>query len=151
MEEYGWDMRFEGLIAEVAGQFLNRFDPEMEYCWIAERAGINIGSVLIANGGDGIAKLRLLYIDKAARGLGLGRTLVENASALPSQGISADIALDQRHPAHRPQHLCQGRLPPCLRGETQHVRSRTQRPDLGTRSLNCQNAKVSLDLETIVS
>jgi DNA-binding MarR family transcriptional regulator/GNAT superfamily N-acetyltransferase len=76
MEEYGWDMRFEGLIAEVAGQFLNRFDPEMEYCWIAERAGINIGSVLITNGGDGIAKLRLLYIDKSARGLGLGRTLV---------------------------------------------------------------------------
>jgi DNA-binding MarR family transcriptional regulator/GNAT superfamily N-acetyltransferase len=75
--EYGWDMRFEGLIAEVAGRFLTNFDPAMEYCWIAERGGINIGSALITNGGDGIAKLRLLYIDKSARGLGLGKTLVD--------------------------------------------------------------------------
>ncbi|MDM9621043.1 helix-turn-helix domain-containing GNAT family N-acetyltransferase [Rhizobium sp. S96] len=76
-EEYGWDMRFEGLVADVAGKFLTNFDPAMEYCWIAERAGVNIGSVLIANGGDSIAKLRLLYVDKAARGLGLGKTLVD--------------------------------------------------------------------------
>ncbi len=75
-EEYGWDMRFEGLIAEVAGRFLTNFDPAMEYAWIAERGGVNIGSILITNGGDGIAKLRLLYIDKSARGLGLGKTLV---------------------------------------------------------------------------
>ncbi|WP_111562009.1 bifunctional helix-turn-helix transcriptional regulator/GNAT family N-acetyltransferase [Rhizobium sp.] len=76
-EEYGWDMRFEGLVAEVAGRFLTNFDPAMEYGWIAERGGINIGSVLMTNGGDGIAKLRLLYIDKSARGLGLGKTLVD--------------------------------------------------------------------------
>ncbi|NLS04793.1 MarR family transcriptional regulator [Rhizobium sp. P32RR-XVIII] len=76
-EEYGWDMRFEGLVAEVAGRFLANFDPEMEYCWIAERDGINVGSVLVTNGGDGIAKLRLLYVDKAARGLGLGKMLVD--------------------------------------------------------------------------
>ncbi len=49
----------------------------MEYCWIAERGGINIGSVLVTNGGDGVAKLRLLYVDKAARGLGLGKMLVD--------------------------------------------------------------------------
>ncbi|MDQ0563494.1 DNA-binding MarR family transcriptional regulator/GNAT superfamily N-acetyltransferase [Rhizobium mesoamericanum] len=75
-EEYGWDMRFEGLVAEVAGKFLANFDPSMEYCWIAERGGINIGSILLTNGGDGVAKLRLLYVDKAARGLGLGKMLV---------------------------------------------------------------------------
>ncbi|RUM08412.1 bifunctional helix-turn-helix transcriptional regulator/GNAT family N-acetyltransferase [Rhizobium chutanense] len=76
-EEYGWDLRFEALIAEVAGKFLANFDPALEYCWIAERGGINIGSVLITNGGDGIAKLRLLYVDKSARGLGLGKLLVD--------------------------------------------------------------------------
>lgn len=76
-EEYGWDMRFEGLVAEVAGRFLRDFDPAMDYCWIAERGGINIGSILITNGGDGVAKLRLLYIDRSARGLGLGKTLVD--------------------------------------------------------------------------
>ncbi|OWV91588.1 bifunctional helix-turn-helix transcriptional regulator/GNAT family N-acetyltransferase [Rhizobium sp. R693] len=76
-EEYGWDMRFEGLVAEVAGKFLANFDPSMEYCWIAERGGINVGSILVTNGGDGVAKLRLLYVDKAARGLGLGKMLVD--------------------------------------------------------------------------
>ncbi|MHC2297070.1 bifunctional helix-turn-helix transcriptional regulator/GNAT family N-acetyltransferase [Rhizobium mongolense] len=76
-EEYGWDMRFEGLVAEVAGKFLAGFDPAMEYCWIAERNGINVGSILVTNGGDGVAKLRLLYVDEAARGLGLGKTLVD--------------------------------------------------------------------------
>ncbi|MDC9809979.1 MULTISPECIES: bifunctional helix-turn-helix transcriptional regulator/GNAT family N-acetyltransferase [Rhizobium] len=75
-EEYGWDLRFEALVAEVAGKFLANFDPALEYCWIAERRGVNIGSVLITNGGDGIAKLRLLYVDRSARGLGLGKLLV---------------------------------------------------------------------------
>ncbi|KRB61502.1 MarR family transcriptional regulator [Rhizobium sp. Root708] len=76
-EEYGWDARFEALVADVASKFLANFDPALEYCWIAERDGNNVGSILIANGGNGIAKLRLLYVDKSARGLGLGRTLVE--------------------------------------------------------------------------
>ncbi|TLX14274.1 bifunctional helix-turn-helix transcriptional regulator/GNAT family N-acetyltransferase [Rhizobium sp. MHM7A] len=75
-EEYGWDLRFEALVAEVAGKFLANFDPEKEYCWIAERGGVNVGSVLVTDGGDGVAKLRLLYVDKSARGLGLGKLLV---------------------------------------------------------------------------
>lgn len=76
-EEFGWDMRFEALVADVGGKFLASFDPAMEHCWIAEQNGTNVGSVLITNGGDGVAKLRLLYVDKAARGLGLGKSLVE--------------------------------------------------------------------------
>ncbi|MDL2409251.1 GNAT family N-acetyltransferase [Rhizobium calliandrae] len=75
-EEFGWDMRFEGLVAEVAGKFLSNFNPEKDRCWIAERGGLNVGSVMVADGGDGVAKLRLLYVDKTARGLGLGKLLV---------------------------------------------------------------------------
>ncbi|MGO7675481.1 GNAT family N-acetyltransferase, partial [Rhizobium ruizarguesonis] len=51
--------------------------PVKEYCWIAERGGVNVGSVLVTKGGDGVAKLRLLYVDKSARGLGLGKLLVD--------------------------------------------------------------------------
>lgn len=101
-EEYGWDMRFEGLVAEVAGKFLAHFDPAMEYCWIAERNGINIGSILITNGGDGIAKLRLLYVDKAARGLGLGKTLVNECIRFSKAKGYRQISLwtnDVLHPA----------------------------------------------------
>lgn len=92
-EEYGWDLRFEGLVAEVAGKFLANFDPEMEYCWIAERGGVNLGSVLITNGGGGIAKLRLLYVDKAARGLGLGRELVGECIAFSRRKGYRQISL----------------------------------------------------------
>ncbi|NLS15596.1 MarR family transcriptional regulator [Rhizobium sp. P40RR-XXII] len=76
-EEFGWDDRFEGLAAEVAGKFLSNFNPQKDRCWIAERSGVNVGSAIIADGGDGVAKLRLLYVDKAARGLGLGKLLVD--------------------------------------------------------------------------
>lgn len=92
-EEYGWDLRFEGLVAEVAGKFLADFDPEMEYCWIAERGGINLGSVLITNGGDGVAKLRLLYVDKAARGLGLGKQFVDECIAFSRRKSYRQISL----------------------------------------------------------
>ena len=76
-EEFGWDHRFEALVAEVAGKFLTNFNPEKDRCWIAERRGLNVGSAMVADGGDGIAKLRLLYVDKTARGLGLGKLLVD--------------------------------------------------------------------------
>ena len=76
-EEFGWDDRFEGLVAEVAGKFLSNFNPQKDRCWIAERGGLNVGSAMIADGGDGVAKLRLLYVDKTARGLGLGKMLVD--------------------------------------------------------------------------
>lgn len=92
-EEYGWDMRFEGLVAEVAGRFLTGFDPAREYCWIAERGGVNVGSVLVTNGGDGVAKLRLLYVDKAARGLGLGKLLVEQCIRFSRQAGYRQLSL----------------------------------------------------------
>jgi DNA-binding MarR family transcriptional regulator/GNAT superfamily N-acetyltransferase len=92
-EEYGWDLRFEALVAEVAGKFLANFDPEKEYCWIAERGGINVGSVLVANSGDGIAKLRLLYVDKSARGLGLGKLLVNECIRFARQKDYRQLSL----------------------------------------------------------
>ncbi|MBT9370969.1 helix-turn-helix domain-containing GNAT family N-acetyltransferase [Rhizobium sp. CSW-27] len=78
-ETFGWNDQFEALAAEVAGQFLKTFDPALERGWIAEREGQRLGSIFIANGGDGIAKLRLLYVDQAARGAGLGKLLVGEA------------------------------------------------------------------------
>ncbi|TRL37438.1 bifunctional helix-turn-helix transcriptional regulator/GNAT family N-acetyltransferase [Rhizobium straminoryzae] len=78
-ETFGWNDQFEALAAEVAGQFLKTFDPALERGWIAEREGERLGSIFIANGGDGIAKLRLLYVDQAARGMGLGKLLVDEA------------------------------------------------------------------------
>jgi len=75
--EYGWDMRFEALVAKIAAEFIENFDARRERCWIAELDGERVGSVFVVRKTDEIAKLRLLILDPKARGLGLGRRLVE--------------------------------------------------------------------------
>lgn len=76
-QEYGWDETFEALVAEIAGAFFKNFDPKRERCWIAERNGEIVGSVFLADGGEETAKLRLLYVEPAARGRGIGNRLVD--------------------------------------------------------------------------
>ncbi len=75
--EFGWDGSYEALAAEIGGKFLDEFDPATDSCWIAERDGRIIGSVFVVDAGQGVAQLRLLYVEPEARGLGVGKLLVD--------------------------------------------------------------------------
>ncbi len=76
-QEYGWDERFEALIAEIVAEFIRNYDPQRERAWIAEMDGEIVGSVFLVKESDSTAKLRLLLVEPKARGHGLGARLID--------------------------------------------------------------------------
>lgn len=76
-QEYGWDDTFEAMVAEIAAKFIKEFDPKRERAWIAEKDGETVGCAFLVRQSDTVAKLRMLLVDPKARGLGIGKRLVE--------------------------------------------------------------------------
>ena len=79
--EYGWDWRFEGLLAEIVGAFVRDFDAASERCWVAQLGPRIVGSVFLVRASADEAKLRLLYVDADVRGHGVGARLVDTCIA----------------------------------------------------------------------
>jgi len=78
-QEYLWREPFEGVCAQIVADFVNKYDASRERCWIAESDGENVGTVMLVNDGDGVARLRLLLVEPKARGLGIGARLTDEA------------------------------------------------------------------------
>jgi DNA-binding MarR family transcriptional regulator/GNAT superfamily N-acetyltransferase len=74
--EYGWNAEFEGLVARIVADYAAAHDPRREAAWIAELDGEPVGCVFCVARDDTTAQLRILLVDPAARGLGIGAGLV---------------------------------------------------------------------------
>ncbi|GAC1514286.1 MAG: helix-turn-helix domain-containing GNAT family N-acetyltransferase [Gemmatimonadaceae bacterium] len=78
-KEFGWDESFEALVAQVVADFVRLRDRARDRCWIVEKDGGPVGCVFVVKHPEreGVAQLRLLLVDPAVRGLGIGRRLVD--------------------------------------------------------------------------
>ncbi|MCG8360501.1 MAG: GNAT family N-acetyltransferase [Kiloniellales bacterium] len=92
-EEHGLDESFEAMVGKVAADFVTNIDPTGERCWIAEVEGAIAGSIFLMRKSKTVAKLRLLYVEPAARGLGIGARLVDECLRFACQAGYRKVTL----------------------------------------------------------
>jgi len=104
-EEYGWDGTYEALAGEIVAQFIKNYDPNRERCWIAEKDGERVGGAFVAKVSDDVAQLRLLHVESQARGLGIGKRLVEECVRFARQAGYQKMTLWTQSNLYAARHI----------------------------------------------
>jgi DNA-binding MarR family transcriptional regulator/GNAT superfamily N-acetyltransferase len=104
-DEYGWDGTYEALAAEIVAQFIKNYDPKRERAWVAEKDGERVGAVFVAKGSDQTVRLRLLHVEQQARGLGIGKRLVEECIRFARQAGYQKMTLWTQSILHAARHI----------------------------------------------
>lgn len=92
-QEYGWNIEFEALVAEIVATFIRSFNSRRDCCWIAEKDGENVGSAFLVEQSETAAKLRLLLVEPHARGFGIGAQLVQECLRFARQAEYRTVLL----------------------------------------------------------
>lgn len=92
--EYGWDEDYETLVARIVADYASDHDPQREAMWVAELDGERAGCVFcMRDDAPDTARLRLLLVDPAARGHGIGGRLVDTCIAFARQAAYTELVL----------------------------------------------------------
>jgi GNAT superfamily N-acetyltransferase len=77
--DYGFNQVHEAYCAQIAVDFILCSEKGRSRAWLAKKEDKVVGSIFIIERPNNQAQLRLLFVDRSMRGLGLGRWLTEES------------------------------------------------------------------------